>query len=158
MGTLYITPDSAPESLNGYSPITEGRYHCIVVDVQSSLTRTGKPYDRLRLQILAGEQPGQEGKMLTQALFYNEERGRYVESDAHTRWAWAAGLLHPGVQLNFTPRMLSGRQVIATIVRQRDGTYSEVGDRGYAVWPVGHRDVAGVPLGQVNSPADYDDF
>lgn len=156
MGTLYITPDSAPEDINGYSPITEGRYHCIIIDVQSSTTRTGKPYDRLRLQILNGEQPDQEGKTLMQSLFYKEDHGRYVESDAHTKWAWAAGLLRPGTQLDFSPQMLCGRQVIVTVVRQREGSYSEVGDRGYAVWPVGHKDVAGVPLGELETPPEYD--
>ena len=155
MGSMYLPPDSNPEAITGINPITEGRYHCMIVDVQQGTTKNGKPYDRLKLQILNGEQPDQEGKSLNQTLFYNEaENGMFVESDAHKKWAWAAGLLKPGVALDFRPAMLCGTQVIVNIVRQKDGKFSEVDERGYAVWPVGHRDVANVPLGKIEAPVD----
>ena len=158
MGNLSLPTNTKPEEISGYTPITEGRYHCLIVDVQSGMTKTGKPYDRVKLQILAGEQPGQEQKTLNQTLFYKEEHGQFVESDAHARWAWAAGLLQPGKNIDFSPEMLSGTQVIASVVKQKNSDYCEVDERGYAVWPVGHAQVAGVPLGTLAAPVDGDDF
>lgn len=57
MGNLSLPTNTKPEDISGYTPITEGRYHCLIVDVQSGMTKTGKPYDRVKLQILGGEHP-----------------------------------------------------------------------------------------------------
>ena len=158
MGNIGLNYDADPNRMNGFSPIAEGRYHCLIIDVVSGMCRNGSPYDRIKLQILAGEQPDQEGKTLNNTLFYKEKNGGFTESDAHVRWAWAAGLLKPGQSIDFTPSMLRGRQVIVEVVRQKDSEFSEVAQRGYSVWPLDSPDVANVPKAKMDAPLDGDDY
>lgn len=138
------------------SPIPKGLYHCIIVDVTGGTSRNGTPYDRLKLEILTGEHLDQERKTLYQCIFYQKDGDRHVETNAHVRWAWAAGILHPGETIDFNPGMLRGKQVIVRVVPQKDPNYSEVGDRGYAVWLMGNEDVANVPTLTLPKPFGSD--
>ncbi len=158
MGNIGLNHDADPNKMNGFSPIEEGRYHCMILDVVSGMCRNGKPYDRLKLMILAGEQPGQEEKTLNTSLFYKEKNGGYTESDAHVRWAWAAGLLKPGENIDFTPSMLRGKQVIVEVVQQKDSQFSEVAQRGYAVSTLDSPEVASVPKAKIAPPYEGDDY
>lgn len=142
---------------NHKSPIPKGLYHCIIMDVTSGTTRkSGIPYDRLTLEVLTGEHPGQQNKKFSQLLFYQKVGDRQVETNAHVRWAWAAGILHPGETIDFNPGMLRGKQVIVRVVPQKNTDYNEVDDRGYAVWLIGNEDVANVPTLTLPKPFESD--
>ena len=158
MGNMSIPSGTHPTSMTGYSPIPEGRYHCMIVDVLHTTSRNGKPYDRLKLQILAGEQPNQEGKTFTNSLFYKEDHGGYVEGEIHIRWAWATGVLKEGQSIDFYPDMLRGKQIIVEVVRQKDSQFSEVADRGFSVWTLDSPEVASVPKAKLDEPIDGDDY
>lgn len=154
MGRVTLPADKRPEEITGFEALPEGRYHTIVTDVQAGKeTKNGKRYDQLTLQVLAGEKSGQENKKIWQSLFYKEENGLWVEGDAHVRYAWAAGLLKPGQTLDLRPEDFGGTQFIIQVMEtEYNGKKTtQIGNFGFDVWPVGHPDVANVPLGKFQS-------
>ena len=152
MGALSIPKGKRGDEINGYDPVKPGKYHCIITNVETKQTQAGKNYDLLTLEVLNGDTPGQEGKMLRQSLWCDEKTNQ--EGEAHIRWAWAAGILHENQTIDFRPDMLGGCQVIIQVVQtERNGkTYTEIGNRGYDVWPLDHPETQGVPRGNVAKP------
>ena len=149
---------SDPHEMDGYKPIAEGRYHAMITDVNDQREpRPGKDAnsapkcsDMLTLEILAGECPGMEGKTLRCFLSLKKEKGEWVETEIHTRWAWAAGILDQDKEIDFYPSMLTGREVIVEVVN--DGKYVNVGGYGYNVWRVGDDCVRGGPTAAAPQP------
>lgn len=149
MGNMVIDDGFDYKSVTGFTPIPEARYHVLIIDVNDKRepNKNGKVSDILELEILAGEAPGQERKRVKLYLNLQLQNGAWVETDIHKRWAFAAGLFKASRSINFTPRMLAGRDVVVYLVQ--NGNFSNVGNYGADVWATDDIDVAGVPKGSL---------
>lgn len=131
---------SAPKDVT-----TEGTYHCVILTAREFTTKKGGLSDLLTLEVLAGDVPKQETRRAS--CFLNRKPGTGDEqwTDGHTRWAWAAGLISPGQEIEFKPSMLEGREVVAHIVVNEENHRASVSNFGDDVWPVNAPEVAAIP-------------
>ena len=123
----------------------EGTYHCAIMSVREFTTKKGGLSDLITLEVLAGDVPKQE--TLRAAAFLNRKPGTGEEqwTEGHTRWAWAAGLISPGQEIEFKPSMLEGHEVVAHISVNEETHRANVSNFYCDVWPVNAPEVAAIP-------------
>lgn len=133
---------------SGNTPPLPGQYHVVIKAANGArCKKNGDQFnaDIIEYEVLAGTVPGQEGRAVTQFLWLDDGN----ETDLHTRFALASGLVKPGQARDVDlDQEAPGLQLIINVVEfnKKDGGKGKgIGNYGFDLWGVNDPEVAGVP-------------
>lgn len=126
-----------------------GVYHVAVSSTDDS--RAKVKGTKIELEVLGGTVPGQEGKVIEQILWLDDNGN---ETEKHVRFCMAIGLIQPGATRDFDfDAEAPGRQCVVRVEEvegKKDGKatgkkYLQIANYGLDVWSVNNPEVANVP-------------